>query len=128
MESRLAKIILLDGSQLDFYITPEILTSDLLDMIASYLTLKDKEYFGISYMDATNHRNWLQLDKKVLDHDLTKTKNNLLVLFFRVKFYLESIALTKDKTAVELFYQQAKLAVFQNEIEISSDISDKNNL
>lgn len=121
MESRLAKIILLDGSQLDFYITPEILTSDLLDMVASYLTLRDKEYFGISYMDATNHRNWLQLDKKVLDHDLPK-KNNLLVLYFRVKFYLESIALTKDKTAAELFYLQAKLSVFQNEIEISNDL------
>ena len=49
-------------------------------------------------------------------------KSNLLVLFFRVKFYLESIALTKDKTAVELFYMQAKMSVFQNEIEINSDL------
>lgn len=63
IESRLAKIVLLDGSQLDFYITPEILTSDLLEMVASYLTLKDKEYFGISYMDATSHRNWLQVNE-----------------------------------------------------------------
>ena len=62
-----------------------------------------------------------QLDKKVLDHDLPK-KSSLLVLFFRVKFYLESIALTKDKTAVELFYMQAKMSVCQNEIEISSDL------
>ena len=61
IESRLAKIVLLDGTQLDFYITPEILTSDLLDMVASSLSLKDKEYFGISYMDATSHRNWLQV-------------------------------------------------------------------
>ena len=57
----------------------------------------------------------------MLDHDLPK-KSSLLVLFFRVKFYLESIALTKDKTAVELFYMQAKLSVFQNEIEISNDL------
>jgi hypothetical protein len=122
MESKLAKIILLDGAQLDFYLTPEILTSDLLDMISSYLTLKDKEYFGISYIDATMHRNWLQLDKKVLDHDIPKKANNLLILFFRVKFYLESIAMTKDRTAVELFYQQAKLSLVQNEVEISNDL------
>ena len=105
IESRLAKIILLDGNQLDFHITPEILTSNLLDMVASHLALKDKEYFGISYMDSTCHRSWLQIDKKVLDHDLPK-KTNILVFFFRVKFYIESIALTKDKTAVELFYLQ----------------------
>lgn len=121
IESRLAKIILLDGSQLDFHITPEILTSNLLDMVASYLTLKDKEYFGISYMDSTCHRNWLQLDKKVLDHDLPK-KSNILIFFFRVKFYIESIAFTKDKMAVELFYLQAKFSIVQNEIEISQEI------
>lgn len=121
IESRLAKIILLDGSQLDFHITPEILTSNLLDMVANYLSLKDKGYFGISYLDSTCHRNWLQLDKKVLDHDLPK-KNNLLILFFRVKFYIESIALTKDKIAVELFYLQAKYSILHNEIEISNDL------
>lgn len=121
IESRLAKIILLDGSQLDFHITPEILTSNLLDMVASYLSLKDKEYFGISYMDSTSHRNWLQLDKKVLDHDLPK-KTNILVFFFRVKFYIESIALTKDKVAVELFYQQAKYSIFQSEFELSNEL------
>lgn len=121
IESRLAKIILLDGSQLDFHITPEILSSNLLDMVASYLTLKDKEYFGISYMDSTCHRNWLQLDKKVLDHDLPK-KSSILVFFFRVKFYIESIAFTKDKVAVELFYLQAKFSIVQNEIEISQEI------
>ena len=121
IESRLAKIVLLDGSQLDFHITPEILTSNLLDMIASYLSLKDKEYFGISFVDSTSHRNWLQLDKKVLDHDLPK-KVNILVFFFRVKFYIESIALTKDKVAVELFYMQAKYSIFQNEFEISNEL------
>ena len=121
IESRLAKIILLDGSQLDFYITGEILTSNLLDMVSSYLSLKDKEYFGISYLDSTCHRNWLQLDKKVLDHDLPK-KTNLLVLFFRVKFYIESIAFTKDKVAVELFFLQAKLSIHQNEIEIGNEL------
>lgn len=121
IESRLAKIILLDGSQLDFHITSELVTGNLLDMVASYLNLKDKGYFGISYLDSTCHRNWLQPDKKVLDHDLPK-KTNILVFFFRVKFYIESIALTKDKIAVELFYLQAKYSIFQNEIEISNEL------
>ncbi len=121
IESRLAKIILLDGSQLDFQITPEILTTNLLDMVSSYLNLKDKAYFGISYLDSTCHRNWLQLDKKVLDHDLPK-KTTILVFFFRVKFFIESIALTKDKCAVELFFLQAKFSIFQNEIEITNEL------
>ena len=121
IESKLAKIILLDGSQLDFYITPDISTNDLLDMVASYLTLKEKEYFGLCYLDTTGHRNWLQSDKKVLDYDFPK-KNNLLILFFRVKFFMESISMTKDKLVVELFYQQTKVSIAQGEIDVGNEL------
>lgn len=52
------------------------------------------------------------MEKKILDHDLAK-KNGVLILFFSVKFYIETIAYTKDKNAVELFFLQARLLIYQ---------------
>lgn len=83
-----------------------------MDMVASHLNLVDKDYFGLSFIDSTGHRNWLPGDKKILDQELSK-KNGVLVLFFSVKFYIENIAYTKDRVAVELFFLQTRLSIYQ---------------
>lgn len=121
IEPRLTSVILLDGSQLDFLISPDFLTCDLVDMVASNLGLYDKDYFGLSFIDSTGHRNWLQLDKKILDHDLPR-KNGVLTLYFTVKFFIESIAYTKDKVAVELFFLQARLLIYHGDLEINNEL------
>ena len=77
IESRLTSVILLDGSQLDFFVTvslsfkieftffssdflfsdflfkSELITYDLLEMVSAHLCLNDKEYFSLSFMDTT---------------------------------------------------------------------------
>jgi hypothetical protein len=133
LEPRLTSVILLDGSQFDCLITPDFLTSDLLDMLATHLNLVDKEYFGLSFIDSTGHRNWLQNERKLFDHDLPNKKPNLmtmnnphsssvLVLFFSVKFYIEQIAYTKDRVAVEMFFLQARLSVYQGDLELNNEL------
>ena len=69
----------------------------------------------------SGHRNWLQNDRKVLDHELSK-KSGVLVLFFSVKFYIENIAYTKDRVAVELFFLQSRLSVYQGDLEINNEL------
>lgn len=59
-----------------------------------------------------NHHNWLQLEKKVLDHDFP-TKSGILTLYFRVQFFMESINQLRDSITIELFYLQAKESVFK---------------
>ena len=59
-----------------------------------------------------NHYNWLQMEKKVLDHDFP-SKSGILTLYFRVQFFTESINQLRDSITIELFYLQAKESVFK---------------
>ncbi|CAN7977850.1 unnamed protein product, partial [Ixodes persulcatus] len=80
-------------------------------MVASHFNLKEKEYFGLAFLDETGHYHWLQLDKRVLEHDLPKkSSQGVLVLthFFPFRYYVESISLLKDSATVEAFYLQCK--------------------
>ena len=36
-----------------FHLQPKLLASDLLDLVASYFHLKEKEYFGLAFLDET---------------------------------------------------------------------------
>lgn len=120
-EGRKSQIIFPDERRLDILIQPKLTTTELLDIVSSHFKLKEKEYFGIAFQDETGHYNWLQLDKKVLEHDLPRKQGTNLVLFFLVRFYVESITQLKDTSTVELFYLNAKQAVFKGQIECDSE-------
>ncbi|CAH7295103.1 Frmd4a [Phodopus roborovskii] len=64
-----------------WFIKPKLLAKELLDLVASHFNLKEKEYFGIAFTDETGHLNWLQLDRRVLEHDFPK-KSGPVVLYF----------------------------------------------
>ncbi|KAJ7998597.1 hypothetical protein DPEC_G00206550 [Dallia pectoralis] len=106
-EGRLCLVLLLDDRKLELLVQPKLLSRDLLDLVSSHFNLKEKEYFGISFVDDTGQSNWLQLDRRVLDHDFTK-KTGPLELKFLVRFYIEKITFLKENTTVELFYLNAK--------------------
>ncbi|EAW65476.1 hCG17318, isoform CRA_b, partial [Homo sapiens] len=98
---------------------PKLLARELLDLVASHFNLKEKEYFGITFIDDTGQQNWLQLDHRVLDHDLPK-KPGPTILHFAVRFYIESISFLKDKTTVELFFLNAKACVHKTSIALKA--------
>uniref|UniRef100_A0A8C1C6L0 FERM domain containing 4B n=1 Tax=Cyprinus carpio carpio TaxID=630221 RepID=A0A8C1C6L0_CYPCA len=110
-EGRLCQVLLLDDRQLELLVQPKLLSRDLLDLVSSHFNLKEKEYFGISFIDEKGQTNWLQLDRRVLDHDFSK-KSGPLELKFQVRFYIESVAYLKDATTVELFFRNAKISVY----------------
>ncbi|XP_051753269.1 FERM domain-containing protein 4B isoform X2 [Ctenopharyngodon idella] len=120
-EGRLCQVLLLDDRQLELLVQPKLLSRDLLDLVSSHFNLKEKEYFGISFTDERGQTNWLQLDRRVLDHDFSK-KTGPLELKFQVRFYIESVAYLKDATTVELFFRNAKISVFNENIEVESEI------
>ncbi|XP_029006339.1 FERM domain-containing protein 4B isoform X2 [Betta splendens] len=118
-EGRLCQVHLLDGRNLELLVQPKLLSRELLDLVASHFNLKEKEYFGLCFIDDTGQNNWLQLDRKVLDHDFSKTLGPL-DLKFLVRFYIEKITYLKENTTVELFYLNAKSLVFNETIEVES--------
>lgn len=52
-DTRSCQIVLIDGRKLDFLIQPKLSTADLLDLVASNFNLKEKEYFGLAFIDTT---------------------------------------------------------------------------
>ncbi|XP_059415927.1 FERM domain-containing protein 4B-like isoform X2 [Carassius carassius] len=120
-EGRLCQVLLLDDRQLELLVQPKLLSRDLLDLVSSHFNLKEKEYFGISFTDEKGQTNWLQLDRRVLDHDFSK-KTGPLELKFQVRFYIESVAYLKDATTVELFFRNAKISIYNENIEVESEI------
>uniref|UniRef100_A0A8C2AZH4 FERM domain containing 4A n=1 Tax=Cyprinus carpio TaxID=7962 RepID=A0A8C2AZH4_CYPCA len=111
-EGRRCQVHLLDDRKLELLVQPKLMAKDLLDLVASHFNLKEKEYFGISYVDETGHFSWLQLDRRVLEHEFPK-KSGPIVLYFCVRFYIESISYLKDNATIELFFLNAKSCIYK---------------
>ncbi|CAH1784308.1 unnamed protein product, partial [Owenia fusiformis] len=119
-EGRKSQIVLLDERHLDILVQPKLETGDLLDMVASHFNLKEKDYFGLAFLDETCHFQWLALDRKVLENDFPR-KSGPLTLYFAVRFYIPSICGLAYNSTIELFYLQAKQNVFKGVVECDSD-------
>ncbi|XP_078679111.1 FERM domain-containing protein 4A-like isoform X22 [Branchiostoma floridae x Branchiostoma belcheri] len=119
-EGRRCQVQLLDDRKLEFLIQPKLQSSDLLDLVASHFNLKEKEYFGLAYHDETHHLNWLQADRRVLEHEFPR-RAGTLTLQFAVRFYIESIAYLRDPVTIELFFLQAKSSIFKGQLEVDSE-------
>ncbi|CAB1323199.1 unnamed protein product, partial [Coregonus sp. 'balchen'] len=67
------------------------------------------------------HFSWLQLDRRVLEHEFPK-KSGPIVLYFCVRFYIESISYLKDNATIELFFLNAKSCIYKELIEVDSEV------
>ncbi|XP_028854016.1 FERM domain-containing protein 4B isoform X3 [Denticeps clupeoides] len=123
-EGRLCQVLLLDDRRLELLVQPKLLARDLLDLVSSHFNLKEKEYFGICFIDESGQCNWLHLERRVLDHDFPK-KTGPLELMFLVRFYIESVTFLKETRTVELFYLNAKSSVFNGLVEVESEAAFK---
>lgn len=119
-EGRVCQVHLLDDRKLELLVQPKLLSRELLDLVSSHFNLKEKEYFGITFIDDTGQRNWLQMDRRVLDHNFSK-KSGPVALKFLVRFYIENISYLKENTTVELFFLNAKSSVYNGDIEVESE-------
>ncbi|XP_030588449.1 FERM domain-containing protein 4B isoform X3 [Archocentrus centrarchus] len=119
-EGRLCQVHLLDDRKLELLVQPKLLSYELLDLVSSHFNLKEKEFFGLAFFDDNGQCKWLQMDRRVLEHDFSK-KPGSIALNFLVRFYVENITQLKDIITVELFYLNAKSAVYSGIIEVESD-------
>eukprot|EP00795_Rhopilema_esculentum_P000543 gene543-10227_t len=115
-EARRCEICLLDDRKLEILVQPKLLVKELIDIAASHFTLREKEYFGLWYMDGKNQKRWLRDEKKVLEHGFSKTVA-VITLIFGVRLYVQSITHLKDASTIELFFLQAAQLIYQDEVE-----------
>uniref|UniRef100_A0A1A8NEW7 FERM domain containing 4B n=1 Tax=Nothobranchius pienaari TaxID=704102 RepID=A0A1A8NEW7_9TELE len=119
-EGRLFQVQLLDDRKLELLVQPKLLSYELLDLVSSHFNLKEKEFFGLAFFDDNGQCKWLQMDRRVLEHEFSK-KPGAISLNFLVRFYVENIAQLKDIITVELFYLNAKSAVYNGVIEVEAE-------
>ncbi|XP_060536727.1 protein 4.1 homolog isoform X2 [Cylas formicarius] len=97
-----AEIIMLDGSTLSVSIDRKAKGKDLLDRVCEAINLIERDYFGLTYADRHDPRNWLELDKRIAKF----MKNEPWRFNFEIKFYPPDPAqLQEDITRYHLCLQ-----------------------
>ncbi|CAH1977579.1 unnamed protein product [Acanthoscelides obtectus] len=98
----LAQVTMLDGSVLDISIDRKAKGRELLDKVCEAINLIEKDYFGLTYPDRHDPRNWLDLEKRISKF----MKAEPWKLNFEVKFYPPDPAqLQEDITRYHLCLQ-----------------------
>ncbi|KAM9844988.1 band 4.1-like protein 3 [Aulostomus maculatus] len=96
------KVTLLDGSDFTLNVEKRAKGQVLFDKICDHLNLLEKDYFGITYRDVENQKNWLDPTKELKKQIRTGPWN----FAFNVKFYPpDPSQLTEDITRYYLCLQ-----------------------
>ncbi|XP_044223001.1 band 4.1-like protein 3 isoform X7 [Thunnus albacares] len=96
------KVTLLDGSDYTLNVEKRAKGHELFDKVCDHLNLLEKDYFGITYRDVENQKNWLDPSKELKKQIRTGPWN----FAFNVKFYPpDPSQLTEDITRYYLCLQ-----------------------
>ncbi|KAL5475148.1 hypothetical protein EMCRGX_G027211 [Ephydatia muelleri] len=119
--SRECIVSLPDDTSFTVPVKPTLLGSELLDMAASHCKVKEKEYFGL-LTEGEGYKNWLELDKPVLDpsQDLPKSIGPVKI-YFCFKFFPSNLHMIQDFMTVDLLYFQCRQQIMKGEIVTDPD-------
>ncbi|XP_078203957.1 band 4.1-like protein 3 isoform X44 [Callithrix jacchus] len=96
------KVILLDGSEYTCDVEKRSRGQVLFDKVCEHLNLLEKDYFGLTYRDAENQKNWLDPAKEIKK----QVRSGAWHFSFNVKFYPPDPAqLSEDITRYYLCLQ-----------------------
>ncbi|XP_054984816.1 band 4.1-like protein 3 isoform X23 [Sorex araneus] len=82
-KSMQCKVILLDGSEYTCDVEKRSRGQVLFDKVCEHLNLLEKDYFGLTYKDAENQKNWLDPAKEIKK----QVRSGAWHFSFNVKFY-----------------------------------------
>ncbi|XP_030666579.1 band 4.1-like protein 3 isoform X15 [Nomascus leucogenys] len=101
-KSMQCKVILLDGSEYTCEVEKRSRGQVLFDKVCEHLNLLEKDYFGLTYRDAENQKNWLDPAKEIKK----QVRSGAWHFSFNVKFYPPDPAqLSEDITRYYLCLQ-----------------------
>lgn len=101
-KSMQCKVVLLDGSEYTCDVEKRSRGQVLFDKVCEHLNLLEKDYFGLTYRDAENQKNWLDPAKEIKK----QIRSGAWQFSFNVKFYPPDPAqLSEDITRYYLCLQ-----------------------
>lgn len=96
------RVHLLDGSDYECQLDRKARGEQLFDRVCEYLNLLERDYFGLTYRDHENTRNWVNLEKSLSK----QMKRRPWEMSFEVKFYPpDPSQLQEDITRYQLCLQ-----------------------
>lgn len=96
------RVHLLDGSDYECQLDRKARGEQLFDRVCEYLNLLERDYFGLTYRDHENTRNWINLEKSLSK----QMKRRPWEMSFEVKFYPpDPSQLQEDITRYQLCLQ-----------------------
>ncbi|XP_078072542.1 band 4.1-like protein 3 isoform X41 [Mustelus asterias] len=101
-KNMLCKVTLLDGSEHTCEVEKRAKGQVLFDKVCGQLNLLEKDYFGLTFRDSENQKNWLDPAKEIKK----QIRSGLWQFAFNVKFYpLDPAQLSEDITRYYLCLQ-----------------------
>ncbi|XP_077546677.1 erythrocyte membrane protein band 4.1 like coracle isoform X1 [Haemaphysalis longicornis] len=96
------RVHLLDGTDYECQLDRKARGEQLFDRVCEYLNLLERDYFGLTYRDAEDTRNWVNLEKSLSK----QMKRRPWEMSFEVKFYPpDPSQLQEDITRYQLCLQ-----------------------
>lgn len=100
--STACRVRLLDGSDYECQLDRKATGEDIFDRVCEFLNLLERDYFGLTYRDHEDTRNWVNLDKSLSK----QIKRRPWEMSFEVKFYPpDPSQLQEDITRYQLCLQ-----------------------
>ncbi|CAN7982610.1 unnamed protein product [Ixodes hexagonus] len=100
--STACRVHLLDGSDYECQVDRKATGEDVFDRVCDYLNLLERDYFGLTYRDHEDTRNWVNLEKNLAK----QIKRRPWEMSFEVKFYPpDPSQLQEDITRYQLCLQ-----------------------
>lgn len=100
--STACRVHLLDGSDYECQVDRKATGEDVFDRVCDYVNLLERDYFGLTYRDHEDTRNWVNLEKNLAK----QIKRRPWEMSFEVKFYPpDPSQLQEDITRYQLCLQ-----------------------
>ncbi|CAD5122912.1 DgyrCDS11312 [Dimorphilus gyrociliatus] len=108
---RAIQVRLLNGNNLTISTEAKSTCQDIFQEVCDHLKLHELEFFGLAQL-IDDEFHFVDLNLKVqrlIKSQKTSSQNGIsFVLYFRVKFYVENVALLREKITRQLYYEQLK--------------------
>ncbi|KAL4237397.1 FERM domain-containing protein 6 [Mactra antiquata] len=109
---------LLNNEEFTCYVDVKSRFQDVFNHVATHLTLRETEYFGLAFKKDGEYQ-FVPNDEKIHKYAPKAWKSGsgdgfdghglpILVLYFRVQFYVDQVVLLREKVTRHLYYLQLK--------------------
>lgn len=115
------KVLLLEGSEVTFYLDKSSLGGELFDALCDHMNLvgsSETDYFGLQFTDTTSQHHWLDYSKSIKKQVKIGPPYTLRL---RVKFYSSDPDDIKDEYIRYMFFLQLKDDILSGKLPCPDD-------